>query len=314
MRVAILDNVHPIISQKLIERGATVDLLYTTSLEEFKQIVHQYEGIILRSRLKMQEELLQLASNLQFIGRPGAGLENIDLDFCKKNKIEVFRSPEGNMDAVGEHILGMLFTLFNNINKAEVEVKNGLWLREENRGIELKTKTVGIIGYGYMGSTFAKKLSGLGVKVIAYDKYKKGFSNQYVTEVSLEQLQQETDVLSIHTPLTTETINLVDYNFIEKFKKNIYIINSARGKSLVTADLVKQMKKGKVLGACLDVLEYESSSFEFLDRNNMPAPLVYLLQSPKAIITPHIAGWTHEAKYKMGKVLIDKILDRFLIS
>jgi len=307
MKIAILDKVHPIIMETLEKYNTEIDFHYNTSLSDFKSIIHQYDGIILRSRLKMDEALLKLAKNLKFIGRPGAGLENIDTDYCKKNNIQVFRSPEGNMDAVGEHALGMLLSLFNNLNRSVLEVKQGKWLREENRGIELKTKTVGILGYGFMGQTFSKKLSGFGVNVIAYDKYKTNFSNEFATEVSLEELFKQTNVLSIHTPLTPETIKMVDSNFIQKFKKNIFIINTARGKSLVTADLVQQIKKGKVLGTCLDVLEYESSSFEFLD--NIPEPLSYLLNSDKAIVTPHIAGWTHEAKYKMGKVLVDKIVE-----
>ena len=307
MKIAILDKVHPIIMETLEKYNTEIDFHYNTSLSDFKSIIHQYDGIILRSRLKMDEALLKLAKNLKFIGRPGAGLENIDTDYCKKNNIQVFRSPEGNMDAVGEHALGMLLSLFNNLNRSVLEVKQGKWLREENRGIELKTKTIGILGYGFMGETFSKKLSGFGVNVIAYDKYKTNFSNEFATEVSLEELFKQTNVLSIHTPLTPETIKMVDTNFIQKFKKNIFIINTARGKSLVTTDLVQQIKKGKVLGTCLDVLEYESSSFEFLD--NIPEPLSYLLNSDKAIVTPHIAGWTHEAKYKMGKVLVDKIVE-----
>lgn len=311
MKVAILDNVHPIITDTLKKYDCEVIPHQNTSLEVLKKCIQQFDGIILRSRLKMNKNLLQLATNLKFIGRPGAGLENIDIDYCDSKGIKVFRSPEGNMDAVGEHALGMLFNLFNNINKATNEVKKGIWLREENRGIELKGLTVGILGYGFMGSTFAKKLSGLDVKIIAHDKYKTNFGNSFVNEVSFNELLEQTDVLSIHTPLTQETINMVDKSFLNQFKKPIYLINTARGKSVVTNDLVELIKSGKVLGTCLDVLEYESSSFEFLDSNNMPAPLIYLLNSEKAIITPHIAGWTHEAKYKMGKVLVDKITQSF---
>ncbi len=308
MRIAILDTVHPIITEYLKTEGYQIDLLYEISRKDFIEIVSNYEGIILRSRIKMNKELLQQASNLKFIGRPGAGLENIDLEYCNQKGIKVFRSPEGNMDAVGEHILGMLFSLFKNINKSALEVQEGRWLREENRGVELKGKTVGIIGYGYMGSTLAKKLQGLDVNIIAYDKYKTGFSTTYVEEVSLERLFAETDVLSLHTPLTPETHGLINETFINRFTKDIYIINTARGKSLVTEDLVKALKTKKVKGACLDVLEYESSSFEFLDKNTMPEPLKYLLEQNNVIITPHIAGWTHEAKYKMGEVLVNKIL------
>ncbi|MCT4582831.1 MAG: hydroxyacid dehydrogenase [Flavobacteriales bacterium] len=311
MKIAILDDIHPIIVETLAQYNCELIDHKTTSYESFKRVISDYDGILLRSRLKMNKDLLSQAQQLKFIGRPGAGLENIDLDYCTTNNIQVFRSPEGNMDAVGEHAIGMLFTLFNNLNKAINEVKQGVWLREDNRGIELKGKTVGILGYGYMGSTFAKKLSGFGVKTIAYDKYISGFGCDNVEEVTLDQLFEQTDILSIHTPLTAETIEMVNSDFITQFKKPIYIINTARGKSLVTQDVVELIKTGKVLGVCLDVLEYESSSFEFLEANNIPAPLNYLLNSPKAVITPHIAGWTHEAKYKMGKVLVEKIISAF---
>ena len=311
MRIAILDTVHPIIAEYLKAEGHQIDFHYETTRRDFLAIIENYEGIILRSRIKMDKDLLQQAQNLKFIGRPGAGLENIDLEYCEQKGIKVFRSPEGNMDAVGEHILGMLFSLFKNINKSALEVKEGKWLREENRGVELKGKTVGIIGYGYMGSTLAKKLQGLEVKVIAYDKYKTGFSTNYVEEVSLERLFKETDILSLHTPLTPETHHLINEEFINRFAKDIYIINTARGKSLVTKDLVQALKTKKVKGACLDVLEYESSSFEFLDKNTMPEPLKYLLKQNNVIITPHIAGWTHEAKYKMGEILVNKIIAVF---
>ncbi len=311
MRIAILDTVHPIIAEYLKAEGHQIDFHYETSRSDFLAVIENYEGIILRSRIKMDKKLLQQAQNLKFIGRPGAGLENIDLEYCEQRDIKVFRSPEGNMDAVGEHILGMLFSLFKNINKSALEIKAGKWLREENRGVELKGKTVGIIGYGYMGSTLAKKLQGLEVRVIAYDKYKTGFSTNYVEEVSLEKLFKETDILSLHTPLTPETHHLINQEFINRFAKNIYIINTARGKSLVTKDLVQALKTRKVKGVCLDVLEYESSSFEFLDKTTMPEPLKYLLKQNNVMITPHIAGWTHEAKYKMGEILVNKILAIF---
>lgn len=311
MKIAILDDVHPIIIETLEQYNCELINHKETTYSDFKNVIANYDGILLRSRIKMNKELLEKASSLKFIGRPGAGLENIDLIYCDNHNIDVFRSPEGNMDAVGEHALGLLFTLFNNLNKSINEVKNGIWLREDNRGVELKGKTVGILGYGYMGSTFAKKLSGLGVNTIAHDKYISGFENDFVKEVSLNELFEQTDVLSIHTPLTEETIGMINKAFISNFKKPIYIINTARGKSLVTKDIVELIKSKKVLGVCLDVLEYESSSFEFLDEDNIPKPLDFLLNSNKAVITPHIAGWTHEAKYKMGKVLVEKIIKAY---
>lgn len=314
MKIAILDNVHPLIKSSFKKHHCEVIELLKISYEDFKLSIHNYDGIILRSRIKMDNKLLQYAKNLKFIGRPGAGLENIDLDFCKKNNIKVFRSPEGNMDAVGEHALGMLLSLFNNLNKSNNEVRNKIWLREENRGIELKGKTIGILGFGFMGSAFAKKLEGFDVNIIAYDKYKSNFGNNYTKEVSLSDFFNKTDILSIHTPLTKETINMVNKDFIYKFKKPIYIINTARGKSLVTKDVVELIDKKKVLGVCLDVLEYESSSFEFIKNDITPKPLQYLLNSHKAILTPHIAGWTIEAKEKMAKVLVNKIINNFFIN
>lgn len=311
MKIAVLDDIHPIVIKTLEKYNCEIINHKETSYEDFKKVIENYEGILLRSRLKMNKELLECAENLKFIGRPGAGLENIDLSYCKSRNIQVFRSPEGNMDAVGEHALGMLFTLFNNLNKAINEVKKGIWLREENRGVELKGKTVGILGYGFMGKTFAKKLSGLDVNIIAYDKYISNYGNNSVKEVSIEELFEQTDVLSIHTPLSQETTGMINKTFISKFRKPIYIVNTARGKSLITKDIVELIEAQKVLGVCLDVLEYESSSFEFLDENKIPEPLEYLLKSPKAVITPHIAGWTHEAKYKMGKVLVEKISTTF---
>lgn len=311
MKIALLDDIHPIVIETLEKHNCKIINHKETSYEEFKKVIADYQGILLRSRLKMNKELLEHAKNLKFIGRPGAGLENIDLDYCASQNIQVFRSPEGNMDAVGEHALGMLFTLFNNLNKSINEVKKGIWLREENRGIELKGKTVGILGYGFMGKTFAKKLLGLDVKIIAYDKYISNFGNDLIKEVTIEELFEQTDILSIHTPLTQETIGMINKSFISNFKKSIYIINTARGKSLVTKDIVELIEAKKVLGVCLDVLEYESSSFEFLEKNNIPQPLNYLLNSPKAVLTPHIAGWTHEAKFKMGKVLVEKIISSF---
>jgi D-3-phosphoglycerate dehydrogenase len=309
MKIAILDDVHPIIIDTLKKYNCELIIHHKNAIKELKLSLHEFDGIILRSRIKMNADLLKLATSLKFIGRPGAGLENIDLDYCDANQIKVFRSPEGNMDAVGEHALGMLFTLFNNLNKAINEVKKGIWLREENRGIELNGLTVGILGYGFMGRTFAKKLSGLGVKVIAYDKYLTNYADDFVEEVTLNHLFEQTDILSIHTPLTSETIKMVNKAFLNQFKKPIYLINTARGKSVVTKDLVELIQSGKVLGTCLDVLEYESSSFEVLD--DIPAPLAYLLNSEKAVITPHIAGWTHEAKYKIDKLLVYKITNTF---
>ncbi|MFP5470570.1 MAG: NAD(P)-dependent oxidoreductase [Bacteroidia bacterium] len=309
MKIAFIDSVHPLVSDRFSEKGWHCDFLFDKNREALKAIIKNYQGIILRSRIKMDEDFLQHATNLKFIGRPGAGLENIDLDFCEKKNIKVYRSPEGNMDAVGEHAIGMLLMLFNNLKVADFEVRQGIWKREENRGYELKGKTVAIIGYGYMGSTFAKKLKGFDVNVIAYDKYKTNFSDHFAKEVPLDEIFEKADVVSLHTPQTSETIGMINANFINKFKKPIYFINTARGKSVVTKDLLNALNSGKILGACLDVLEYESSSFETFSQQS--SELKELFANEKIVFSPHIAGWTQEAQLKMAQFLTDKILKDF---
>lgn len=287
---------------------------YQTPREELQKVIGHYDGIVLRSRIRMDQAFLQHAVNLKFIGRPGAGLENIDLDYCTTRQIAVFRSPEGNRDAVAEHAMGMLLSLFNHLKRADEEVRSGVWKREENRGHELMGKTVGILGYGYMGEAFSKRLLGFGVKVIAYDKYKSNFSNKWVNEVDLNTLFQETDVLSIHIPQSPETIGMIDAAFLNSFQKPIYLINTARGKSVVTKDVVQAINKGQVIGACLDVLEYEQASFEQLVASELPPDFQALLHSDRVILSPHIAGWTHEAKLKMAQFLANKIIAHFAES
>lgn len=308
MKIAILDNVHPLFESSFLEKKWKVDFLTNHSREEVKKIIHKYDGIILRSRIKMDEDFLTHATNLKFIGRPGAGLENIDLQFCKKNNISVFRSPEGNRDAVGEHVISSLLMLFNNLKKADQEVRVGTWLREENRGYELKEKTFAIIGYGFMGEAVAKKLSGFDCEILAYDKYKSGFGNEFVKEVSLDYIFENADIVSLHTPLTKETKGFVNFNFLNQFKKEIYFINTARGNAVITSDLIKSIENGKIKGACLDVFDFESASFE--ESNTTNANFNYLSSSNKVILSPHIAGWTHEAKLKMAEVLLQKIFNQ----
>lgn len=309
MKIAFIDSVHPLVSERFEAQGWQCDFLYSLNRDELKNIIQQYDGIILRSRIKMDEDFLNQATHLKFIGRPGAGLENIGLPFCEKNNIQVFRSPEGNCDAVGEHALGMLLMLLNNLKRADSEVRQGIWRREENKGYELKGKTVAIIGYGYMGKAFAKKLKGFEVNVIAYDKYEQNFSNEFVTEVTLQEIFTHADVVSLHTPQTKETIGMVNELFLSNFKKSIYFINTARGKSVITKDLMTAIHSGKVLGACLDVLEHESSSFEEVIAQS--DELEALTKSEKIILSPHIAGWTHEAQFKMADILCSKILTVF---
>ena len=246
---------------------------------------------------------------MKCIGRAGAGMENIDVTYAESKGITCVSAPEGNRDALAEHTIGMLLMLFNKLNIVDKEVRNGIWLRSENRGVELLGKTIGIIGYGNMGSAFAKRLQGFGCKVLVYDKYKKGFGNDFVVESTLEQMYNECDIVSLHIPLTEETNHLVNVDFINRFKKNIYIINTARGKCLNTSDLVSRITSGKVLGACLDVLEYESVSFEKLDSAKLPEPMQYLIKSDKVVLSPHIAGWTHESNYRISKIIAEKMIE-----
>jgi D-3-phosphoglycerate dehydrogenase / 2-oxoglutarate reductase len=305
MKVVFIDEVHPLIKEEFTRLGWKCEDHFHTSRGELMQIIHQFEGIIIRSRFPLDEEFLENARALQFIGRPGAGLENIDLTYCQYRNIEVFRSPEGNRDAVAEHALGMLLMLLNNLKRADNQVREGVWQREANRGYELHGKTVGIIGYGYMGEAFAQRLCGMGCRVLAYDKYKNNFGNDCVEEVSMERLQNEVEIVSLHTPQSEETRHMINTNFIEKCKKAVYIINTARGNAVHTSHLLAAIESGKVLGACLDVLEFESSSFEKLKGEN--ELMKRLLQNEKVILTPHIAGWTHESNYKMAYYLTEKI-------
>lgn len=266
-----------------------------------------FEGMVIRSRIKVDRELLDAGTNLRFIARAGAGMENIDEEYARLLGIRCLNAPEGNRDAVGEHAIGMLLTLFNRINLADREVRSGLWLREENRGVELLGRTVGVIGYGNTGRAFAKRLSNFGVLIYAYDKLKKNYSDEYVIETGMGSIFEEADVVSLHVPLTEETHHMVNDEFFQRLHNPIYLINTSRGPVVDTAALVRAMGSGKVLGACLDVLEYEKSSFEHLTDGHAPEPLLYLLDSPKVILTPHIAGWTHESHMKLSQVLAEKI-------
>jgi D-3-phosphoglycerate dehydrogenase len=299
-KILFIDSVHPVLMNDFTDMGFKCDYFPEYKKEDYKKIIHEYFGVIIRSKIKLNKHILEKANQLKFIGRVGSGLENIDVEFAEKKGIKCFNSPEGSRDAVGEHALGMLLSLLNNLNKADKEVRQGKWNREKNRGTEIKDKIIGIIGYGNMGSAFAEKISGFGAKVIAYDKYKFNYSDKFVTETDIETIFKETDILSLHVPLTEETTYMVDDNFINKFKKDIYLINTSRN-----------IKSGKIKGAALDVLEYEDLSYENLDKNNFTDAFKYLVYSDKVILSPHIAGWTLESKYKLAKVLVDKIKEEF---
>jgi D-3-phosphoglycerate dehydrogenase / 2-oxoglutarate reductase len=306
-KVLFIDTAHTILRDELTKAGYVCDFFPEYDRADFERIIGDYSGIIIRSKIKIDKSIIDKAIKLKFIGRVGSGMESIDIDYAEAKGIVCLNSPEGNRDAVGEHVIGMMLNLLNKISIADRQVREGVWEREGNRGIEIKGKTIGIIGYGNMGSSVAKKLKGFEINVIAYDKYKKDFSDDYVREASLDKLFDESDILSLHVPLTDETRYMVDDSFINRFRKNIYVINSSRGKVVNTADLVKNMKTGKILGAALDVLEYEDTSFEKIDFNTLPEPFQYLKKADNVILTPHIAGWTAESKYKLSMVLADKI-------
>ena len=305
MKILLLDKNHPLITEQLSEKGFVLEEDFSSGYEQVLEKIHLYEGVIIRSRIPLDAHFLEKAKNLKFIARVGAGMENIDIAKAQELGIKLINSPEGNKDAVAEHVIGTLLVLMNRLFISSNEVKKGIWLREENRGEEILGKTFGIIGYGNMGKAVAKRLSGFGCKTIFYD-IKPNLSDEFATQVSLQELQENADILSLHTPLTEDTLYMIDEEFISKMKKNFYFINTARGKNLKTSALVKALKSGKIKGACLDVLEYEKTSFENLETKN--EDLEYLLNSEKAIITPHIAGWTHESKIKLAQVIVDKIL------
>ena len=308
MKILLLDSNHPLITEQLLAKGFILEEDFSSSYDEVLQKINQYEGIIIRSRIPLDKNFLENAKNLKFIARVGAGMENIDLEVAKSLGISLINSPEGNRDSVAEHVVGMLLILMNRLFIASEEVKKGIWKREENRGDELLGKTFGIIGYGNMGKATAKRLSGFGVKVIFHDILP-NLEDEFAKQVSLEELQQEADILSLHIPLDASTKYLVDEEFISKMKKKFYFINTARGKNLKTSALVNAIKEEKILGAALDVLEYEKSSFENIEEKN--EDLDFLLQSEKVIVTPHIAGWTHQSKEKLAQFIVDKIVVQF---
>lgn len=311
MKILHLDKNHPLLLEKLSEAGFINEENYKASKAEIEEIISNYEGIVIRSRFNIDKQFLDAAKNLKFIARVGAGLESIDTEYAEKLGVKLIAAPEGNRNAVGEHALGMLLSLFNNLTKADSEVKNGLWNREANRGIELDGKTVGIIGYGNMGKAFAKKLRGFDCEVLCFD-IKENVGDENAKQVSLQKLQQNADVLSLHTPWTPLTDKMINSEFINSFSKPFWLINTARGKSVVTADLVSALKSGKVLGAGLDVLEFEKGSFETLfDSYNLPNSLKELFAMDNVILSPHIAGWTVESKEKLATVIAEKIIENF---
>jgi len=301
--VLIIDDLHDSIVPQLEQLGFTVNYRPEIKRPELLRIIKDYSGLIVRSKTRIDEEVITAGNNLEFIGRSGAGMDLIDVDVAQSRGIKLVNSPEGNRDALGEHAIGMMLCLLNNIKQADSQVRQRVWKREENRGVNIMEKTVSIIGYGNMGSAFAQRLSGFGCRVLAYDKYKTG-PFEFAREVRMEQVFRETDVLSLHLPLTEETRNLVDSTYISQFQSDIYLINTARGGILDERALVDQLKIGKITGAALDVLENENLSRL---NDSQDSNLKELIDLPNVILTPHIAGWSHESYLKLNQVLIEKI-------
>jgi D-3-phosphoglycerate dehydrogenase len=310
-KILFIDDAHPVLREELERDGWQCDSFPGYGREEFKEIIGDYTGVIIRSRIKLDEDFLSVANRLKFIARVGAGMEFIDTKFAENHGITCLNAPEGNRDAVGEQAVGMLLALWNNLLRADKEVRQGIWEREKNRGLELGGKTIGIIGYGNTGGAFARKLSGFGVRVLAYDKYKTGFSDDYVQESTLEEFNEYCDVVSLHVPLTEETTYMVDEQFISRFRKPFWLINTSRGEVVKTTDLVAALEQGTVSGACLDVLEYEGLSFNSIHAEKLPEAFRKLVQMENVILSPHIAGLTVESNYKLAMTIVEKIRKLF---
>lgn len=301
-KILIVDDLHPAFKESAIAMGYEVNDQPLITRAETLAVIADYDGIAVRTKFLIDKELLSAATKLKFVARAGAGLDNIDEAFAKEKHIELLNAPEGNMDAVGEHATGLLLALMNNFRRADIEVRNGVWDREGSRGFELKGKTVGIIGYGFMGKSFAKKLAGFEVNVIAYDKYKTGFTDAYAKEVSMEEIVKQSDVLSLHIPLTAETRQMVDDEYLLHFRKPIFFINTARGEVVNTKAVLNAIAANKILGAGLDVLEVEK--FPALGTQNWYQELA---NSDKVILTPHVGGWTFDSYRKISEVLAEKL-------
>lgn len=301
-KILIVDDLHPAFKLAAEDLGFEVDDLPLIKKEEVLEILPNYIGLAIRTKFRVDEEVMNAAPNLKFVARAGAGMDNIDVAIADKRNIQLINAPEGNCDAVGEHAIGLLLSLMNNFRKADIEIRNHIWDREGNRGYELKGKTVGIIGYGHMGQSFAKKLKGFEVNVMAYDKYKTGFSDEFVREVSMEEIVKFSDVLSLHIPLTHETKQMVDDEYLLHFRKPIFFINTARGEIVNTKAVLNSIEKGKILGAGLDVLEVEK--FPKLAEQDFYQDLT---QNGKIILTPHVGGWTFDSYRKISEVLAAKL-------
>jgi D-3-phosphoglycerate dehydrogenase / 2-oxoglutarate reductase len=304
-KILITDEVHPVLIENFEAAGYSCDYFTHYTNKEVRQYIHLYHGIIVNSKINIDKEVLDKAIHLQFIGRLGSGMEIIDKEYATAKGVRYYNSPEGNRDAVGEHAIGMLLALFNNLLKADKEVRNFDWRREENRGLELKGKTVALLGYGNTGKVMAQKLSGFEVQVLAYDKYLENYSDSFVIQADMDTIFAAADIVSLHLPLTPETHYLVDQNFINQFQKPIFLINTSRGKIVKTEDLINALDVKKILGACLDVFENERPESYTEEEKKL---FTQLFNHKNVILSPHIAGWTRESKYKLARILSEKIL------
>nr|WP_199157108.1 NAD(P)-dependent oxidoreductase [Pedobacter sp. ASV2] len=301
-KILIVDDLHPAFKEQAIALGYQVDDEPLITRQQTLDKIKDYVGIAVRTKFRIDAEIFNAAPNLKFVARAGAGLDNIDDKIAFERNIQLINAPEGNCDAVGEHAIGLLLSLMNNFRKADIEIRNGIWDREGSRGYELKGKKVGIIGYGFMGQSFAKKLAGFEVDVMAYDKYKTGFSDAFAREVSMEEIVKHSDILSLHIPLTTETKQMVNDEYFFHFKKPIFFINTARGEIVNTTAVLNNLKSGKILGAGLDVLEAEK--FPALGEQSWYNDLK---TNDKVILTPHVGGWTFDSYRKISEVLAEKL-------
>ncbi len=308
IKILHLDRNHPMLRDILDRAGFENHDDFSSPREQVEQVIGQYDGIVLRSRFKIDREFIDKATNIKFIARVGAGLENIDCDYARSKGIALIAAPEGNRNAVGEHTLAMLLALLNKLHTADREIRDGHWNREKNRGHELDGKTVGIIGYGNMGRAFARKLRGFEVRMICHDILE-NVGDELAEQVPLDEFFHESDVVSLHVPWTKDTDGMVDAEFISSFAKPFWLVNTSRGKNVVTKDLVDALESGKVQGAALDVLEFEKSSFEHLFDGDVPPEMTYLLESGKVLLTPHVAGWSFESHESLAQVIADKIIN-----
>lgn len=313
MRILITDLCHPVLAEKLRAANFEVTVRADYTYSSLKEEARHYDALVVRSKVIIDQPFLAANPHLHCIGRLGAGMETIDVDYAEQHGIHCLNSPEGNRDAVGEHAAGMLLALFNKICIANDEVRRGIWHREENRGLEIMGKTIGLIGYGNMGRAFAQRLGGFGCRIIYYDKYlptanKDDAAAQHTESVTLPQLQQQADIISFHVPLTNETHYYLDDDFIANCAKPFYLINTSRGAVVKTEALARGLQNGTILGAALDVIEYEDMTTDGLDLDTLPPSFRYLLNSTRTVLTPHVAGWTTESYYKLASYLADKII------